>query len=95
MANNPKTYKMTMRQKLTAIHLKYYQGMEWCPQEGDYFTTMRADLVLFHIAKIEGRRVIVSCCTDSTESEFDLGSFTTGGIGSLRVHVPKLVLESP
>lgn len=95
MAADPKQYKLTMRQKLTAIHIKHYQGTEWLPQAGDYFTTMRADLGLFMISKIEGRRVfVVSIGSDDQESSFDLGNFTSGGTGSLRVHVPKFVLDT-
>lgn len=84
-----------MRQKLTAIHIKHYQGDEWLPQAGDFFTTLRADLALFQISKIDGRQVFVVSVDDGNqESAYDLGNFTSGGTGSLRVHVPKFVLDT-
>lgn len=94
MADHP---KISLKQKLTAISLKYYQNMEWVPQAGDYYTSVRADLVLSKITRIDGRRVFTINCNkpDPDEVEYDLAGFTSTGIGALRVHVPSFILDQP
>ena len=41
--------KLTAEQKLQALSSKYYDGLEWQPKKGDYYTTSRNDLELYQI----------------------------------------------
>lgn len=90
---------LTERQKLAALALKYYQGFNWEPKEGDYYTSSRADLELYRIAIIQDGIVSTEYCRNhdvpSVRAAWDLDGFTTSGFGPRRVYVPDWILEQP
>ncbi|MCB5411797.1 hypothetical protein [Pseudogemmobacter faecipullorum] len=88
--------ELTMRQKLAALSLRFYQGMMWEPKPGDYYTTSRADLELYQVVSVEGGKVRTRYCNGKTQtiSEWPEAEFTSGGFGPKRVHVPDFVLRA-
>lgn len=84
---------LTQDQKIQALALKYYQGYEWVPKAGDYYTTCRADLELYRVAKIEDGKIYTEYTTQpGVLTEWPLDSFTTYGFGLKRVYVPDFIL---
>jgi hypothetical protein len=89
---------LTYQQKLDALSLRFYQGLEWAPKAGNYYTTSRADLELYQVVKIEGGKVFTRYCDQEKSgaiAEWDEDSFTSGGFGPKRVWVPDFVLAAP
>ena len=87
--------KLTYQQKLAALDHRFYQGAEWKPKAGDYYTTSRADLELYRVVDVTGNVVI----TDYTEnsagpSEWPADGFLTEGFGPLRVWVPDWIINT-
>ena len=86
--------ELSANQKLHAIANRFYQGTEWLPKAGDYYTTSRADLELYRVVKVEQGIVSTEYCarpgqlTDWLEHEF-----TSVGFGPKRVHVPDWILR--
>ena len=85
---------LTERQKLEALAYRFYQNSAWKPKAGDHYTTSRADLELYRVAKIEGGRIFTEYCTQpGVLSEWAADGFTTEGFGPRRVWVPDALLE--
>ena len=85
---------LTPHQKLSALAHRFYQGAQWQPKAGDYYTTSRADLELYRVAKIEEGKLFTEYCTQPGElTEWDSDTFTTEGFGPRRVHVPDFIIE--
>lgn len=86
---------LTSNQKLNALALRFYQGTPWEPKSGDYYTTSRADLELYRVAKIENNIVYTEYCTRPGQyTEWPESEFTLIGFGPKRVWVPDWILES-
>lgn len=87
--------KLTHQQKLDALALRFYQGVEWTPCTGDHYTTSRADLELYQVVEVT-KDTVRTCYTEgSTEiSEWPLSEFLTEGFGPNRVWVPDFILSS-
>ena len=89
------TQELTLDQKLQALANRFYQGTAWQPKAGDYYTTSRADLELYRVAKIDGGKIYTEYCTRPGElTGWDEDTFTTEGFGPRRVHVPDFILVS-
>jgi len=87
------TTALTPQQKLSAIEHRFYQGAQWNPKPGDYYTTSRADLELYRVVKIEGGKLFTEYCTQpGVLTDWDCETFTTEGFGPRRVHVPEFIL---
>lgn len=85
---------LTEAQKLQALSDRFYSHLPWVPESGHYYTTARADLELYRIAKIEDGKVFTEYCTNPGQlSEWDEAGFTTGGFGPCRVWVSDYILE--
>ena len=85
---------LTPEQKLNALAYRFYQGGEWTPKAGDFYTTSRADLELYQVVKIEDGKVFTRYLIGSDViSEWDEAGFTTEGFGPRRVYVPDWVLS--
>jgi len=77
---------LTYSQKLNALAHRFYQGAEWRPRSGDYYTTCRGDLELYRVAKIENGVVYTEYCTrPGVYSEWPESEFTSQGFGTKRV----------
>lgn len=92
----PRHTGLTTAQKLQAMAHRFYQGQEWKPQLGDYYTTSRADLELYRVVAID--RDEDAIFTEYTTAPgnltvWKLDGFTTEGFGPRRVHVPLFILE--
>ena len=84
---------LSYQQKLTALSMRFYQHLEWTPEAGHYYTTSRADLELYRIAKIENGKVYTEYCTSSGSlTVWDEDGFSTKDFGPSRVWVPEVVL---
>jgi hypothetical protein len=88
--------ELTEQQKLLAMAARFYQGIEWEPKAGDYYTTSRADLELYQVTDVREGKVYTNYCGTPTpeDSEWDQDGFTTEGFGPMRVWVPDWVLSS-
>lgn len=81
-------------QKLHALAAKYYQGVIWSPQKGDYYTSSRADLELYQIIEIQNNIITtIYCDKQCSPQAWGQNEFTTTGFGPNRVHVPLWILE--
>lgn len=86
--------KLTLEQKLKALSLRFYSGMEWQPKAGDYYTTSRDDLELYQVVLVTEEVVITRYTEGSIEqSQWPANEFLTEGFGPRRVWVPGWVLE--
>lgn len=85
--------KLTFQQKLDALAYRFYQGAEWRPNAGDYYTTSRADLELYQVVSVD-EDVVRTRYTEGSDaiSEWPADDFLTGGFGPKRVFVPDWVL---
>ena len=88
--------KLTYQQKLEALSYRFYQGGEWKPKAGDFYTTSRADLELYQVVSVEGG-VVRTRFTEGTDaiSEWPEAGFLTEGFGPRRVLVPEWVICAP
>lgn len=87
---------LTLKQKLAALALRFYQGHVWTPRVGDFYTTSRADLELYRVVKIEGGIVYTEYCTSpGNTTGWNQDAFLTEGFGIHRVYVPDWILDKP
>lgn len=88
--------KLTYKQKLDALALKYYSFYQWMPKTGDYYTTSRADLELYQIVKIENGKIYTKYLIGSdVVSEWQEDEFLSDNtFGRNRVHVPGWILKA-
>lgn len=89
------TVLFTYRHKLAALSYRFYQGIEWtAPKAGDYYTTPRNDLELYHVVKIENGIVFTEYCSlPGVLTEWPESEFTSVGFGPQRTHVPNFIFE--
>lgn len=83
--------EITETQKLNALAFKYYQGANWSPKAGDYYTSTRADLELYQVVEVTETAVKTRYCDPergSEISEWPVSSFLNDGFGTQRVWVP-------
>ena len=88
--------KLTHQQKLEALSLRFYQGMQWAPKAGDYYTTSRADLELYQVVSVAGGVVRTRYCDPAQSpaiSEWSEDKFVNAGFGPKRVYVPDFVFR--
>ena len=86
--------KLTPKQKLAALSLRFYQGYEWNPKKGDLYTTSRDDLEVYEIVDIKDGKIYTRYTEGSeTISEWDEATFLTEGFGSKRIYVPNWTIE--
>lgn len=87
--------KLTAEQKLQALSSKYYDGLEWQPKKGDYYTTSRNDLELYQIVD-ENETTFFTNYLDEKKSpephEWSKKQFLKD-FGERRVYVPDFVFE--
>lgn len=88
--------KLTYQQKLDALSYRFYQGAQWTPRAGDYYTTSRADLELYQVVSIEDG-IVFTRFTEGTDaiSRWPEAVFLTEGFGPRRVFVPPWVMNAP
>lgn len=88
--------KLTYQQKLDALAYRFYQGAQWVPKAGDYYTTSRADLELYQVVSIEDG-IVRTRFTEGSDavSEWPEAGFLTEGFGPRRVFVPEWVINAP
>ncbi|WP_313613384.1 hypothetical protein [Agrobacterium sp.] len=86
--------KLTYQQKLDALAYRFYQGAEWKPKAGDFYTTSRADLELYQVVSVEDG-VVRTRFTEGSDAiaVWPEDQFLTGGFGPKRVFVPEWVLD--
>jgi len=86
--------KLTPRQKLAALSMKFYGGYEWKPRKGDLYTTSRDDLEIYEIVDIKDGKVYTRYTEGSDViSEWDESGFTTEGFGPKRVYIHPSILK--
>jgi len=87
--------KLTYQQKLDALAYRFYQGAQWVPKAGDYYTTSRADLELYQVVSIENG-IVRTRFTEGSDalSEWTEAGFLTEGFGPRRVFVPEWVMNA-
>lgn len=94
---------LTPMQKLQALAHRFYQGVEWTPKTGDYYTTSRADLELYQVVDVRahegGRRFIITRYTTEGQEEAvsewpDDEFLAEWGFGSNRIWVPDWVFAN-
>lgn len=84
---------LTATEKLQALANRFYQGVEWKPKKGDYYTTSRADLELYQIVDEDEENFYTSYLPlGGTVTSWPKTEFTTQGFGPKRVWVPDYVL---
>jgi hypothetical protein len=88
--------KLTYQQKLDALSYRFYQGAQWSPKAGDFYTTSRADLELYQVVSVEDG-IVRTRFTEGSEAiaEWPEPEFLTGGFGPKRVFVPEWVYPTP
>jgi hypothetical protein len=88
--------KLTYQQKLDALAYRFYQGAQWVPKAGDYYTTSRADLELYQVVSIENG-IVRTRFTEGSDAvaEWPEAGFLTEGFGPRRVFVPEWVINAP
>jgi hypothetical protein len=88
--------KLTETQKLEAMALRFYQGLEWVPEAGHLYTTSRADLEVYEVVKVEGGKVFTRYTEGETTevSEWPIADFLTADFGLKRVWIPPFVLSN-
>lgn len=85
--------QLTHQQKLEALAYRYYQCAEWKPKAGDYYTSNRADLELYRVAKIENGIVYTEYANrPGIYAEWPESEFITKGFGLCRTWVPNFIL---
>lgn len=82
-------------QKLAALSLKYYQGYDWIPEVGHYFTLSRDDFELFKIISFDEEIEVftVANCGNDEIFEVKKDDFLTG-FGENRCWVPEWIFNS-
>lgn len=87
--------KLTAMQKLEAMGLRFYQGLDWKPEAGHLYTTSRPDLEVYEVVRVEGGKVFTRYTEGETESvsEWPEDEFLTEGFGPNRVWVPPFILD--
>ncbi|MGJ1414060.1 hypothetical protein [Sphingobacterium multivorum] len=86
--------KLTAEAKLQAFHSKFYQGVEWEPKKGDYYTTTRADLELYQVVDVDNEFVYTTYLYENSPiSKWDKDKFTTEDFGIKRMFVPDYLLK--
>lgn len=88
--------ELTTEQKLQALSLKYYDGLEWYPKKGDYYTTSRNDLELYQIVDESEKTFFTNYLDDKKcdkPHEWNKNSFLKD-FGERRVYVPNFILET-
>lgn len=86
--------KLTVEAKLQAFAYKFYQGVEWEPKKGDYYTTTRSDLELYQVVDIDDNYVYTTYLReDSPIDKWAKEGFTTEGFGDRRMHIPHYLLK--
>ncbi len=88
--------KLTPYQKLQALHDRFYSNLKWNPKKGDYYTTCRNDLELYHILNEDEEFFYTIYCTDPTQttSKWKKDEFTTKDFGVNRVYVHGYIIGS-
>lgn len=87
--------KLTPEQKLSALSLKYFSGLEWNPKKGDYYTTTRDDLELYQIVDETPILFITKYCNPDhgqETSEWVKEEFLED-FGVYRVFVPDTIIK--
>jgi hypothetical protein len=54
--------ELTEKQKLQALAMRYYDGVQWEPKKGDFYTTSRADLQLYQIVDEDENNFYTDFC---------------------------------
>lgn len=87
--------RLTYEQKLQAMAYRFYQGAEWQPKAGDYYTTSRADLEVYRVTEVRVD-VIVTDYTENSAGPFawPAAEFLTEGFGPKRVWVPDWIIKT-
>lgn len=90
--------KLTQNQKLEALALKHYSGLEWIPKKEDYYTTSRNDLQLYQIVDENETHFFTNYCDPHMKTEnpepWEKDDFLKR-FGERRVYVPDFVLKNP
>lgn len=91
--------ELTKDQKLAAFEAKFYQGREWKPKSGDYYTSTRGDLELYKIVDEDEDHFFTVYCIGGVDenthrepwkkSEF----LSEDTFGRCRMWVPDDILE--
>ena len=89
--------ELTKEQKLLAIRLKYYDGMEWNPKKGDYYTSSRNDLELYQIVDEDETFFYTNYCnpqqTTPNPAQWPKIDFKKG-FGEKRIYTPDWIFET-
>lgn len=86
--------KLTLVQKLQALSSKYYDGFQWIPKKGDYYTTSRNDLELYKIVDENENSLFTNYCGEKKcpePHEWSKKQFLKH-FGEKRVFVPEFIL---
>jgi len=87
--------ELSAEEKLEALSLRFYQGLEWHPKAGDYYTTSRNDRELYQVVDVSDGVVRTRYTAGSdTLSEWPVSEFQTESFGPKRVWVPDFVLKN-
>jgi hypothetical protein len=88
-----KITSLTYKQKLQALSSKYYDGLEWQPKKGDYYTTSRNDLELYQIVDENETTFFTNYCGEkkSPEPHEWLKTEFLENFGVNRVYVPDFI----
>jgi len=87
--------ELTVEQKLQALSSKYYDGLQWTPKKGDYYTTSRNDLQLYQIVDENETTLFTNYCGKNKSDqphEWSKRKFLED-FGERRVFVPEFVLK--
>lgn len=87
--------QLTYAQKLEAMALRFYQGLEWDVSPGDLYTTCRDDLEVYRVVDITAEGMVITEYTEggTGKSQWPLDEFLTAGFGPKRVWVPDWILD--
>lgn len=85
---------LTAEMKLEAFAVKYYNGLQWNPKKGDYYTTTRADLELYQVHDIDEDFVYTIYTDRECEVQrWDKDKFTTQDFGIRRMWIPDYLIK--
>lgn len=65
----PAPTRLTERQKLQALAMKYYSGIKWEPKTGDHYTTCRDDLELYQVIEATDAEIVTMYCDPAMSAE--------------------------
>lgn len=96
MTQEFKSIELTPEMKLQCFQFKYYNGLEWIPKKGDFYTTTRADLEVYQVVDVDEEFIYTKYTSELSSGEiskWDKDKFLTEGFGDRRMWIPDFLIK--